>query len=36
LTLVRPGGTEVLTQAVRRQVLRASGLMAVEDPFLHG
>ena len=36
LTLVRPGGTEVLTQAVRRRVLRASGLMAVEDPFLHG
>ncbi len=27
LTLVRPGGEMVLTQAIRRQVLRASGLM---------
>ncbi len=35
LTLVRPGGEEVLTQAVRRRVLRASGLMADGDPSLH-
>ncbi|MFZ1574473.1 MAG: exodeoxyribonuclease V subunit alpha, partial [Chromatiaceae bacterium] len=31
-TLVRPGGEAVLTRAVQRQVLRASGLMADEDP----
>jgi exodeoxyribonuclease V alpha subunit len=36
LTLVRPGVTEVLTQAVRRRVLRASGLMADDDLCLHG
>ncbi|MBP9605181.1 MAG: ATP-binding domain-containing protein, partial [Chromatiaceae bacterium] len=35
-TLVRPGGEAVLDRAVQRQVLRASGLMADEDPLLHG
>jgi exodeoxyribonuclease V alpha subunit len=30
LTLVRPGGDQVLTQAVQRRVLRASGLMGEE------
>ncbi|MCU0837015.1 MAG: ATP-binding domain-containing protein, partial [Chromatiaceae bacterium] len=31
LTLVRPGGDQVLTQAVQRRVLRASGLMGEEE-----
>ncbi len=35
-TLVRPGGEAVLDRAVQRRVLRASGLMADEDPLLHG